>query len=367
MKTVKLSMTTIHDVARHAGVSVVTVSRVLNRTAVVNNATRLRVEEAIAALGYIPSQAARSLRSRRSHSLALILPDITNAFWTTVARGVEDTAQREDYTVFLCNTDENPSKQASYLHAVHQRGVDGVIIAPYDVDANNLDVLRQRHTPTVVIDRRVEGWEVDCVRSDSIAGSRALVEHLVHLGHRRIAMISGPEKTSTAQERVAGYRLALEENGIPVDERLIRYGEFRARLGQALTEQLFEEGTNPTAIFAANNVIAMGALEALRQRGLTVPQNVALVCFDDLPDLVFLFPFLTVIAQPAYEMGAQSAALLMERIKSPTPLDARHLVLPSRLVLRYSCGRSLAQQSPPLNLALPATIPVESLLVEPLH
>ena len=111
----------------------------------------------------------------------------------------------------------------------------------------------------------------------------------------------------------------------------------------------------------------MGALEALRQRGLTVPQNVALVCFDDLPDLVFFFPFLTVIAQPAYEMGAQSAALLMERIKSPTPLDARHLVLPSRLVLRYSCGRSLAQQSPPLNLALPAAIPVESLLVEPLH
>ena len=157
-------MITIHDVARYAGVSVVTVSASTEQQW--STTPRVYGWRTLLPRWIIPSQVARSLRSRRSHSLALILPDITNAFWTTVARGVEDTAQREGYTVFLCNTDENPSKQASYLHSVHQHGVDGVIIAPYDVDANNLDVLRQRRTPTVIIDRRVEGWAVDCVRSD---------------------------------------------------------------------------------------------------------------------------------------------------------------------------------------------------------
>lgn len=336
-------MTTIHDVAKRAGVSPVTVSRVINGASNVNTATREKVEQAIRELGYVPNLSARSLRSRQTSTLALIVPDITNAFWTTVARGVEDTAQAEGYSVLLCNTDESLAKQSGYLNAVLQQRVDGVIIAPYDSNPQNLSQLGHLKTPLVVLDRRVEGWEVDTVRTDSISGAFALTQHLIRLGHRQIAIISGPSVTSTAEERVAGYCLALEEAGIPVDARLIRRGEYRSISGRILTDQLLDEGINLSAIVAGNNVIALGVLESLQNHGKTVPQDIALVCFDELPDLAHFFPFLTVVVQPAYDMGVNAAQLLISRINANAPLHPRHVVLPSRLALRYSCGRFLKQ------------------------
>ncbi len=336
-------MTNIHDVAKLAGVSPVTVSRVINGASNVNAATREKVEMAIRELGYVPNLSARSLRSRQTSTLALILPDITNAFWTTVARGVEDTAQAEGYSVFLCNTDESLAKQMGYLNAVLQQRVDGVIIAPYDSDPRNLSQLGNLKTPVVVLDRRVEGWEVDTVRTDSISGAYAITHHLTELGHRRIAIISGPLMTSTAEERVAGYCLALEEAGISIDPRLIRRGEYRSISGRILTDQLLDEGINPTAIVAANNLVALGTLESLQNHGKTVPQDIALVCFDELPDLARFYPFLTVVVQPAYDMGINAAQLLLSRINANVPLHPRQVILPSRLVLRYSCGRFLKQ------------------------
>ena len=166
--------------------------------------TRARVELAIEELGYVPSAVAQSLRSKRTRSIALVVSDITNTFWTTIARGVEDVAQSHRYSVLLCNTDENLAKQRQYLDFLIRQQVDGVIIAPYDSDAQHLDQLRKRNIPTVVIDRRIDGWDVDSVLSDSIAGSRALVQHLVSLGHERIAVLSGPSITSTDDDRIAG-------------------------------------------------------------------------------------------------------------------------------------------------------------------
>lgn len=336
-------MTTIHDVAKRAGVSPVTVSRVINGASNVNTVTREKVEQAIRELGYVPNLSARSLRSRQTSTLALIVPDITNAFWTTVARGVEDTAQAEGYSVLLCNTDESLAKQSGYLNAVLQQRVDGVIIAPYDSDPKNLSPLGNLKTPLVVLDRRVEGWEVDTVRTDSVSSAFALTQHLIRLGHRQIAIISGPSVTSTAEERVAGYCLALEEAGIPVEARLIRRGEYRSVSGRILTDQLLDEGINLSAIVAGNNVIALGVLESLQNHGKTVPQDIALVCFDELPDLARFYPFLTVVVQPAYDMGVNAAQLLLSRINANAPLHPRHVVLPSRLALRYSCGRFLKQ------------------------
>ncbi|MCB0256726.1 MAG: substrate-binding domain-containing protein [Anaerolineae bacterium] len=341
-----------------------TVSRVLNRVGNVNPATQQRVEQAIEELGYVPSGVAKSLRSKRTNSLALILPDIQNAFWTTVARGVEDAAQSHGYSVFLCNTDENPAKQLRYLDVVVSQRVDGVMIAPFGSDADDLARLRTRDVPTVVIDRQINGWDVDSVIGDSLSGARALVSHLVSLGHRRIAVLAGPEGTATATDRVTGYRIALAEAGIAEDARLIRFGEFKALSGEHMMAQVLDSGAEPTAVFAANNVIAMGVLDELEHRGLRVPQDLALVCFDDLPNTSRLFPFLTVAVQPAYEIGANAAQLLLSRLEAKVPLQPRHVVLPTRLIVRYSCGSKLQRgKSPTLSLPLPAVPEPSNVLV----
>ncbi len=360
-------MPTINDVARRAGVSPVTVSRVINNVSNVNPATRVKVERAIQDLGYVPSVAARSLRSKRTSTLALVLPDITNAFWTTVARGVEDAAQSCGYSVFLYNSDETPSKQLRYLDVIASQRVDGVIIAPYDSDARNLAGLRARNIPTVVIDRRIKGWDVDTVYGDSVSGAYALIQHLIGLGHQRIAMVSGPPNTSTAEDRVTGYYLALIEAGIPVSPSLVKHGEFQAVSGERLTYQLLDEGLNPTAIFAANNAIAIGVIDALEKRGLHIPQDIAVVCFDDLPNASRFFPFLTVAVQPAYDMGVNAAQLLLSRLEAEGGLQPRQVVLPARLLIRYSCG-SKPQHNGDYMPRLPSLkqIQTHSILVKPI-
>ena len=360
-------MPTISDVAKRAGVSPATVSRVLRGTQNVHPDTRARVERAIKELGYVPSAVAQSLRSKRTRSIALVVPDITNTFWTTAARGVEDVAQSHRYSVLLCNTDENLTKQRQYLDFLIHQQVDGVIIAPYDSNAQHLAPLRQRNIPTVVIDRRIDGWDVDSVLGDSVAGARALVQHLISLGHKRIAMISGPATTSTAKDRVAGYRLALREAGLPIDPNLIRRGEFRAASGEKLTHQLLAEDPTITAIFAANNAIALGVIDAVSRRGLRIPQDIALVCFDDLPDASRLFPFLTVVAQPVYDLGVNAAQLLLSRLDGEVNLRPRHVVLPSRLIVRHSCGSRLTENGhSPLCLPIPGKASDQGVLIQPL-
>jgi LacI family transcriptional regulator len=358
---------TISDVAKRAGVSPATVSRVIQGAQNVRPDTRARVERAIAELGYVPSAVAQSLRSKRTRALALVVPDITNTFWTTVARGVEDVAQEHDYAVFLGNTDEDPAKQLRYLDFLVSQQVDGVLIAPYASDARHLDKLRSRNIPTIILDRRIDGWDVDSVYADSLSGARALVQHLIGLGHRRIAMVSGPINTSTAEDRVAGYCMALTEAGIPIDPELIRRGEYRIVSGEDLTYRLLDAGLDPTAIFAANNALAMGVIDALAQRKLRIPQDIALVCFDDLPNTSHLFPFLTVVAQPVYDMGMHGAQLLLSRLESKAALQPRHVVLPTRLIIRHSCGSKLSAGGQcPLSLPLPGNEPAHSILIKPL-
>ncbi len=361
-------MTTITDVAKRAGVAPVTVSRVINAAPNVNAATRERVEQAIAELGYVPNVVARSLRSKRTRTLAFVVPDITNVFWTTVARGVEDVAHNHGYSVLLCNTDEDFSKQARYLDIMVSQRVDGVIIAPCDMDADRLGTLRHHHIATVVIDRRITGWEVDTVYGDSLSGAYALTQHLIKLGHTRIAMLSGPEGAATAEDRIAGYRLALAEAGTEHDPRLIRRGGFSWEAGAALTGQLLDEGLRPTAIFAANNAIAVGVVDAISTRGLRIPADVALVCFDDYPYIASFFPFLTVASQPAYDMGASAAQLLLERLMAPASLRPRRVVLPVRLIIRRSCGRvSPAEASHSFNLPLEGLGPEQIVEVQPIE
>lgn len=338
-------MTTIRDVAKRAGVSPITASRALRGSGYVSAETRSRVELAAAELRYVPNMLANSLRSNRTQTLALVLSDITNPFWTTVARGVEDEASTHGYNVIFCNTDEDAAKQARYLALLLRRRVDGVLLVPTDGAPAAVHELQAHRVEVVLLDRHIPGCAVDTVRGDSLHAACQLVEHLLALGHRRIAILTGPRDISTAQERVQGYCAALAAAGIAVDPPLIFFGAYSVDSGQAMARLALARRPRPTALFAANNFIAVGALRALNECGLHVPDDVSLVSFDDLPFSYTREPFLTVAAQPAYALGQTAARLLLERLAAPTagngPIAGngpapRHIVLPTEIIVRAS-------------------------------
>ncbi len=326
-------MATIRDVAKQAGVSMITVSRVINEIGYVKATTRARIMQAIQELNYVPNLHARSLRSKRTQTLALLITDVTNPFWTTVARGVEDKAAENNFSVILCNTDEDLEKERSYVKVVIEKRVDGVIVAPATSDSTNLRQFTANNIPYVVIDRRLDQLDTDIVLGDNLEASRKLVSYLVGRGHRRIAVITGPAGISTAEERLAGYHQALADADIPGDPTLVRRGPFVQDTGHDLALELIALPRRPTAIFACNNFIAFGVLLALGERGLSVPQEMELVAFDELPLLSVFCPSLKVAVQPAYEMGAIATELLLERIHEPARAP-REVLLETQLDLK---------------------------------
>lgn len=327
---------TIRDVAKLAGVAPITVSRVLNNSGYVSAQVRARVEEAAAELHYVPNMLAHSFRSHRTQTLALVLTDITNPFWTTVARGVEDVAGAQGFNVILCNTDESEAKQARYLLMLMRRRVDGVLLVPATSSGDAVRMLQAQHIRVVVLDRRLTGAAVDVVRGASTQGAAKLTDHLLQLGHRRIALLDGPENLSVSKERAAGYRSALEQAGVAADPAMVLFGRFTVESGDEMAQALLALTPRPTAFVAANNFIAMGALRALRRAGLRIPGDLSMVVFDDLPDDFSGEPFLTVAAQPASELGRTAAAMLLKRIAGPAAYEPQEIVLPTRLILRAS-------------------------------
>ncbi len=327
---------TIRDVAKRAGVSAITVSRVVNNSGYVGQETRERVEAAIAELGYVPNTLARSLRSRSTNALALILTDITNPFWTTVGRGVEDTANEAGFTVILGNTDESEIKQEKYLRTVVKQQVDGVLLVPASRSADPILFIQEHNTPVVVLDRRVDCDAVDVVRVDSEEGAYQLVRLLLEQGHRRIAALSGPVGISTSEDRIAGYRRALAEAGLSPDDEIVITGGYSQQSGYEMTHRALKMDPRPTALFTGNNFIGLGALRALREAELRVPEDISLVSFDDqLPDFS-VQPFLTVVAQPAYEIGRRATELLLSRLSGAAPAAYQEIVLQTELIIRES-------------------------------
>ena len=318
-----------------------TVSRVLNNSGYVSAATRQRVELAIAELGYVPNALARQLRSKRTKMLALVVSDISNPFFTTIARGVEDAASARGFAVMFCNTDESDEEESRYLRLLVERQVDGVLLVPAENAAASLRLLQTHKIPVVVLDRRASR-RVDNVRCDSEAGAYALAKHLIELGHRRIAVLTGRRGISTSVDRVAGVRRALAEAGLALDESLVRYGGFNFGSlnladGRLMTEEVLAAGDDPpTAIFAANNFIAFGAVRALRELGLKVPEDISVVAFDDLPVEWVSDPFLTVAAQPAYELGRRAADMMIDRLVGDRTTVGESVVLPFEVIVRRS-------------------------------
>jgi LacI family transcriptional regulator len=333
-------MPTIHDVAKLAGVAPITVSRVINNSGYASAETRRRVEEAAAELGYVPNRMASGLRTKRSNTLALVLTDITNPFFTTVARGVADVANEAGYTVTYCNTDENAEKEKRYLDLLIQQQVDGILLVPAQGTADMVEYVQKHDTPVVVLDRRLAESKTDVVRCDSEGGAYQLIRLLLDLGHERIALLGGPEGASTADDRKAGYQRAMAEAGHDVAD-LELCGSFTQESGYKMAQVTLAQTPRPTALFAANNFIAIGALKALLDSGLSVPQDMALVGFDDLPPALVIFPFLTVASQPAYEMAQKGAELLLARMGGAKPEGYQEIVLPTELIVRRSSGEAI--------------------------
>jgi LacI family transcriptional regulator len=329
-------MSNIVLVAKAAGVSTMTVSRYFNDPDKLRPSTRARVEAAVEALQYVPNAAARSLIHGRTETLALIVADITNPFFTTLARGVEDGAQEHGYTLILGNADETLAKERAYLDVMVARRVDGVILSPAPGAAHNLHVLTRRHMPVVLIDRRIADEDVDVVRGDSTEAGHILTRHLIELGHRRIAFVGGPAGVSSLEDRLAGYRGALAEADLPPSAFLGRYDRTS---GDEIVTRLTADGSGLayTALIAANNTVAGGALAALARAGLRVPGDVSLVCFEEYESDAVVDPFLTVVVQPAYEMGRQATHLLFDRIRGAAKA-ARDVVLPVTLRVRRSAA-----------------------------
>jgi LacI family transcriptional regulator len=337
-------MTTLRDVARRAGVSPMTVSRVVNGSEQVSPQLQARVEQALIETGYIPNTVARNLRTRRTDTIALVMPDMTNPFFTTLAHGVETAAREAGISLLIANSDEQEDEEQRLVQVLLQRQVDGILIIPAGAGSETIRQCRAHDVPVVVVDRRPGISGVDVVRADSEGGALELGRLLAGLGHRRMAVLTGPASVPTAVDRAAGFRRALvEESGLPAPS--VAHGAFTIESGHAMTLSVMDHAPRPTALFAANNFIAIGVQHGLADLGLRVPEDVAVVGFDDLPQAMVTFPFLTVAAQPAFELGHRSVGVLLDRLADPSG-PAQEVVLPTEIVIRRSSGEPIRESVP---------------------
>lgn len=336
-------MATLKDVAREANVSISTVSRVLNTPEKVLPQTQQEVQDAVEALGYQPSRVARRLRLKdgRANLIGLVIPDIQNPFFADVTRGVEDVARDNDYALILSNSDEDPAKQCVAVDTLKTESVDGVIVPPVSTQDPEVGRLLQEDIAVVCVDRRLDSSPVDMVLANNHQGAYDAVTHLINLGHTRIGFVGGIAHISTSIERRQGYEHALRDHHLPVDADLIQEGDSRQEEGRHLTETLLDLDSPPTALFTGNNLTTLGVLSAIQTRGLRVPENIALVGYDDIPWAMALNPPPTVMDQPGYEMGQQAACLLLKRLANPDRKPTT-VTLQPKLVIRQSCGASPA-------------------------
>ena len=330
-------MASLHEVAHRAKVSIATVSRVLNKSNKVVPETRAVVEKALRDLSYRPSRVARRLRMKdgRAHLVGLIIPDIQNPFYAEIARGVEDTAYKSEYALLLCNSDESLEKERFYLDVMRDESVDGIVLPPFDETDQAVVDMVKTGMPVVCVDRSLARVKTDLVEVDNYQGAFEAVTHLLGKGHTRIGLIEGRTQVSTSRERRRGYLDALAAGHIAVRKELLRAGDFKQESGRILANELLALRKPPTALFVVNNLMTVGALATIHQRGLRVPQDVAIVGFDDLPWAEALDPPLTVVRQPAYEVGRHAMELLLRRILEPNRLPVTVRLRPE-LVIRRS-------------------------------
>lgn len=331
-------MPTMADVAARAGVSVATVSRALSGDRnLVSPPVLQRILDAAEELDYTPNFLARNMRSGSTRILGLVISDIGNPFFTAIARGAEDVAQRHGYSLVLSNTDERPEREAASLSVMTAERAAGIIIATTNENEPALRKALDTGVAVVAVDRHIAAIPTDSVVVDNESAAHDAVSHLIRLGHRRIAIIGGPRDADTARERLRGYERAMDEARLPIDPDLVCEGDFREAAGIIMTGRLLDLADPPSAIFAVNNLTTIGVLVALRERGIPMPGGVSVVGFDDIPTAELLEPPLTVVRQPTYQVGAHAAKLLLRRLRDPAA-PIKEVVLAATLVVRASTG-----------------------------
>ena len=332
-------MPTIRQVAERAGVSPTTVSHVINQTRFVSAETQRRVQEAMAELGYRPNILARSLRRGETHIIGLILPDSSNPFFAEIGRKIEEAAFQENYNVILCNTEGDIEKERRYVDVLGKKQVDGIIFVGTGDQADSLQNLFEQDIPVVLVDRDLPNLEVDAVLTDNLQGGQLATSLLIQLSHQRIGCITGPSHINPSAQRVTGYRAALEAAGRPVDENLIKRGDFHPQSGFSNALCLMQLPDPPTALFVCNDLMAIGALSAAVEVGFKVPEDLSVVGFDDIELACYTIPPLTTIAQPKNMIGQRAVDLLISRIADKSS-PVERVMLPTELIVRQSSGNS---------------------------
>jgi LacI family transcriptional regulator len=338
-------MVTIKDVAREAKVSVATVSRVLNGSGPVKEETQHRIREVAGRLRYVPHGGARSLITKRTDTLGVLLPDLYGEFFSEVIRGMDETAQRHGFHLIISRSHATRHGIETAMRAMRGR-VDGVVAMSPDLDGESLLNLPST-LPVVLLCSESPGNELDSLTIDNCRGARAMVKHLIGLGHKRIAIIKGAPRNYDAAERLRGYRLALREAGLKPERALELEGGFTEAGGYAAALQVTAMDSPPTAIFAANDSMAIGALSALRESSVDVPWQIAVVGFDDIPLARYMDPPLTTVRVPICDLGARAVEMLLHGITQKNGHQHRRERVPTELVIRQSCGGQAVERPPP--------------------
>ncbi len=310
-------MATIYDVAKRAGVSTYTVSAVVNRSAYVSPPLTKRVLEAVRALDYTVNDLARSLQTRKTRTIGMLIPDIANPFYAQVVRGVEDVLKKAGYSLLLGNTYDDPDEQARYVTVFRSKQVDGLILFLTPGEGTEVRRLVEASKPVVFVSRKPFGFQADMVVPDSAKGTRLAVQHLIRQGHRRIGIIVGPAALTVNAERVLGWRRALRQARLEADPRLVGEGDGTALSARRLTLALLVLDQPPTAIFASSFLVTTGVLEGLKERGVACPGQVEVMSSDEHEWLDLFEPRISTVVQPNYSMGAEAAQLLLKRIRHP--------------------------------------------------
>jgi LacI family transcriptional regulator len=328
--------TTIKDVAKLAGVHPSTVSRVINNDSRISEKTKNKVIYVVNKLGYTPNAIARGLKTKRTNTIGMLIPDMTNPFFAYLARGVEDAASENGFNIILCNSDEKLEKERTYLKILKEKRVDGLILSSVHIKDKSIFRLEKIKYPYILVSRDIAGLDKNCIIVNDIAGGTMATEHLIKLGHRRIAHITGPLKVKSAINRLEGYRIALKKNHIEYKEELVEEGDFRIAGGYKAMKKLLKLSELPTAIFAANDLVAMGAMQAIQQKKYHIPEDFCIIGFDDIKLASFVYPTLSTIRQPMLEMGALAVKILLRIIRGGE-FNQKKVVLKPKLIIRESC------------------------------
>jgi len=336
----KTGLPSIYDVAERAKVSVFTVSAVINRSHQVSTKLRRRVEAAIQELEYRPNLLARSLAKRHTHTIGIIVPDISNPFFPLIVRGVEDSAQDAGYSIFLCNSDDRPEKEEHYLELLLSKQVDGILLTKTRgaLSPHQQRIVSDSKVPVVQMMRVCRGFNTDAVVTDDIHGAYEAGAHLARLGYRKIGLVTGPLDVSTGRARRKGFLNALKDHHLPSDDSLMVEGDYRVESGYRAGLSLLPK--RPQAVFVANYLMTAGFMKAAEEIGMECPTDFGLVSFDDYPWLGCFHPRLTTIDLPKYEVGVEATAILLDRIKGVSDRPILKTLTP-QLVVRESCGFSL--------------------------